>query len=103
MKCIPQRHQIVYSTKGKKSQSVNVSPYEKILRTFHSSSANCTNKPNQYTDQQNGIEDAYLEEKVLSTVSIGLTYKSIQENLDTNKKKFQDSTLKRLLNDLPED
>ena len=34
--------------------------------------------------------DAYLEVKVLSTVGIGLTYKSIQENLETKSKSHKD-------------
>ena len=35
------------------------------------------------------LEDAYLEEKVQSTIRIGLTYKSIQENLNTQQKKIK--------------
>ena len=31
------------------------------------------------------LEDLYLEEKVLSTVGIGLAYKSIQKNLNQKK------------------
>lgn len=39
------------------------------------------------------MEDAYLKEKVLSTISIGLTYISVQENLKHSQRKVKDSML----------
>lgn len=43
------------------------------------------------------LEDACLEEKVQSTVSIGLTYKSIQKSLNHKPKKNQRFNAEQLL------